>query len=244
MIKRFNRYEIKYVVPAFKLQRLVPDLLLTMDRDAYVSGAGFYRVSSLYFDTPGLDCYWNKLDGLLYRRKLRIRIYPDRPDGPAFVEIKQRVNRTVQKRRLAMSLQDAYALCSGKYFQLSEADDQAVADEVHYLVTVLRLAPKNIISYNRRAFVGRFVDAGLRLTFDTMVKARWAGFDLHQQNRKMMLAYTPGLAIMEVKANERIPHWLVNTLARHQCTLTRVSKYCQGIAQIQKRLQMGRVQVG
>ncbi|MHC5063568.1 MAG: VTC domain-containing protein [Planctomycetota bacterium] len=244
MIKRFNRYEIKYTILASKLQRLIADLVLNMDRDPYVSGAGFYRISSLYFDTPGLDCYWNKLDGLLFRRKLRIRIYPDRPKGPAFVEIKQRVNRTVQKRRLAMDLKDAYALCSGRPFKLSEADDQAVADEVHYLVTSLRLAPKNVISYSRQAFVGRFVDAGLRLTFDTLVKARWAGFDLHQQNRRMMIAYPPNQAIMEVKANERVPHWLVNTLARHQCTLTRVSKYCQGIAQIQTRLQSGRVQAG
>ncbi len=244
MIKRFNRYEIKYTVLASQLRRLIADLNLNMDRDPYVSGAGFYRISSLYFDTPGLDCYWNKLDGLLFRRKLRIRIYPDRPEGPAFVEIKQRVNRTVQKRRLAMSLKDAYSLCTGKSFQLSEADDQAVADEVHYLVTSLRLSPKNVISYNRQAFVGRFVDAGLRLTFDTMIKARWAGFDLEQQSRKMMLAYPPDQAVMEVKANERVPHWLVNTLARHQCTLTRVSKYCQGIAQIQRRLHSGRIQTG
>jgi hypothetical protein len=38
-----------------------------------------------------------------------------------------------------------------------------------------------------------------------------------------------------VKANERVPHWLTSLLARHQCNLTRVSKYCQGIATITNR---------
>ena len=105
--KRFNRYEIKYGLPVGAVRAILPDLRRFLGRDAYGSEHGFYSVSALYFDTPDLDCYLNKLDGLLYRRKLRIRIYPDRLDGPAFVEIKQRVNRTVQKRRLPMTLQDA-----------------------------------------------------------------------------------------------------------------------------------------
>jgi len=235
VIKRFNRYEIKYAIPVSSLSVLKPDLERFLGRDSYGGAAGFYSIASMYFDTPDLDSYRNKLDGLLYRRKLRIRIYPDRPDGPAFVEIKQRVNRTVQKRRLAMTLPDAYRMCSGSLrFQLSEADDQAVADEVHYLVTSLRLRPKNIIAYTRQAYVGHMVDPGMRLTFDTLVRTRRADFDL-EVPRKTQLAFPAHLAVMEVKANERVPHWLTSLLARHQCTLTRISKYCNGITALASR---------
>lgn len=235
MIKRFNRYEIKYSVPVGDLRHLLPDLERFLKLDPYAEGAGFYRVASLYFDTPTLDCYRNKIDGLKFRRKLRIRIYPDVPDGPAFVEIKQRINRTVQKRRIVMTLPDAYRLCSGDMrFQVSEQDDQEVADEVHYLVRTLRLVPQNVISYTRQAWMGHFVDPGLRLTFDTMVRTRRAGFDL-EKARRLILAYPAGRAIMEVKVNERIPHWLATVLGRHECQLDRISKYCHGIAQLMRQ---------
>jgi SPX domain protein involved in polyphosphate accumulation len=235
MIKRFNRYEIKYSIPVSSFRYLKPDLERFLGRDKHGGKLGFYSIASLYFDTPDLDCYRNKLDGLLFRRKLRIRVYPDKPDGTAFVEIKQRVNRTVQKRRLAMTLKDAYAMCSGSmHFKLSDADDQEVADEVHYLVTSLRLRPKNVIAYTRQAYEGHTVDPGMRLTFDTLIRTRPAGFDLEEPHHTQ-IAFPAHLSIMEVKANERVPHWLTNLLARHQCTLTRVSKYCCGIAAIAKR---------
>jgi hypothetical protein len=38
--------------------------------------------------------------------------------------------------------------------------------------------------------------------------------------------------IMEVKADERVPQWIASLLARHDCQLSRVSKYCTGVAQI------------
>lgn len=240
MIKRFNRYEIKYAIPVKSFGSLKPDLERFLGRDAHGGESGFYSIASLYFDTPDLDCYRNKLDGLLFRRKLRIRVYPNKPDGVAFVEIKQRVNRTVQKRRLAMTLADAYAMCSGSMrFKLSEADDQEVADEVHYLVTSLRLRPKNIIAYTRQAYEGHTVDPGMRLTFDTLIRTRRADFDL-EVAQPTQIAFPAQLSIMEVKANERVPHWLVSLLARHQCNLTRVSKYCNGISAIANRQQTKR----
>lgn len=235
MIKRFNRYELKYSIPVATMARLLPDLMRFLKEDPHAEARGFYKVSSLYFDTPDLDCYRNKIDGLLFRRKLRIRVYPDVPDGPAFVEIKQRINRTVQKRRLAMTLADAYRLCSGDMrFHVSEQDDQEVADEVHCLVRSLRLTPRNVITYTRQAWMGYFMDPGLRVTFDTMVRTRSARFDL-ELPRRLFLAYPPGRVIMEIKANERVPHWLTTTLARHECSLERISKYCHGMSQIMKQ---------
>jgi len=235
MIKRFNRYEIKYSIPATRIRYLVPNLLNFLTRDPHGSDSGYYKVASLYFDTADLSCFRNKMDGLLYRRKLRIRIYPNVSHKTAFVEIKQRVNRTVQKRRLMMTLPDAYKLCSGQtQFKLSEADDQEIADEVLYLVRSMRLIPQNVISYNRLAYQGNFMDPGLRLTFDTMIRARRAGLDLEKHFR-MAIAYPANLVIMEVKANEQIPHWLTTILARHECNLDRISKYCCGIAMIKQQ---------
>jgi VTC domain len=37
---------------------------------------------------------------------------------------------------------------------------------------------------------------------------------------------------MEVKADDRVPEWTTSLLARHGCQLTRVSKYCAGVARL------------
>lgn len=78
-----------------------------MDRDLN-SPVGGYGVWSLYYDSPPeLRFYWEKIEGLKFRRKLRIRHYGD-PVGvtddspPVCVEIKQRVNRVTQKRRITL----------------------------------------------------------------------------------------------------------------------------------------------
>ena len=36
----------------------------------------------------------------------------------------------------------------------------------------------------------------------------------------------PGYAVLEIKANDRVPYWLTHLVARNNLQLTRVSKYC------------------
>ncbi len=39
----------------------------------------------------------------------------------------------------------------------------------------------------------------------------------------------PRFAILEVKANEKIPYWITEMIASHNIKLIRVSKYCQAL---------------
>jgi SPX domain protein involved in polyphosphate accumulation len=150
------------------------------------------------------------------------------------VEIKQRINRTVQKRRLALPIEQAQALCVGQG-QPSGLDplDEQVANEVHYLALAKHLRPTAITAYLRRAFEGRQRNAGLRVTFDTDVRSRIHALELNA-NAENHLVIPPGWAIMEVKANEAIPVWVLALLAKHECQLCRVSKYCLGLARLKR----------
>ena len=69
MIKRFNRYELKYLVDARRYQSMASDLAHFMTPDPHGDIDGFYRVTSLYYDSPGLSAYWSKLDGLKFRTR-------------------------------------------------------------------------------------------------------------------------------------------------------------------------------
>ena len=231
MIHRFNRYEFKYIVRIDEVHRIIADLESMTKPDEH-SGSRGYRVVNLYYDSPGLDFYWDKLDGIRNRRKLRLRIYPGddiEAVNHGMVEIKQRIDRTVMKRRLKLPLDEAEQLCAG-YMEWNDLDelDRQVASEVQYIVQAMHLRPTCATAYRRLAYVGGLYDAGLRITFDIDVSCRVHGLTVNF-DAKNHLMLPPEWSIMEVKVNEAVPDWVTSLLARHNCQLRRVSKYCAGL---------------
>ncbi|AXI79989.1 polyphosphate polymerase domain-containing protein [Peterkaempfera bronchialis] len=227
----FNRYELKYLVPAEQATAIRDELVERMDRDPH-SPVGGYGVWSLYYDTPQLRFYWEKIEGLKFRRKLRLRHYGDlaavTDDSPVFVEVKQRVNRVTQKRRIRLPYATARRLCDRRELIEHAERERAFVEEVLDLVVRLDLRPTAITGYQREALVGRAQDTGLRVTFDRRIRGRDRDFHLgaEAENR-----YTvpPHLAVMEVKVNERAPYWITDLAARRDLNLVRVSKYVQSI---------------
>lgn len=231
MIRRFNRFELKYILSIQQAEAIMQDLAAQTLPDAH-SGPDGYRISSLYYDSPELDFFWDKIEGVKFRRKIRVRIYPqvDKAPETAMVEIKQRINKTVQKRRLILPLDQAYRLCEESIdLPGLDAIDETVASEIRYLVQAKHLVPSCIIEYNRKAFVGTAYNPGLRITFDTHLKCRIKDLRLeHDSLNRYFLP--PDWVIMEVKVDETVPDWVSSLLISHNCELNRVSKYCAGLA--------------
>jgi hypothetical protein len=240
MIRRFNRYELKYLIPGAVRDAMIPSMLGYMQPDREGGPDGAYAVTSLYYDTFDLSCYRAKIDGINYRRKLRIRRYgAASADRPVMVEIKQRINRTTQKRRLALPLDRAYALCDGGLDERFEDPlDQSVAEEVAFLVGARQLGPKCVISYRRRAFVGSSFEPGLRITFDENLRVSDASRGL-SDGAARHLFLRPDCAVLEVKSNDVVPLWVSRLLAAHSCTVVRYSKYCAGIARLRGLTRAG-----
>jgi SPX domain protein involved in polyphosphate accumulation len=231
-LRTFNRFELKYVVTKRDLDRLRPELASYMVRDPFADETGSYTLSSLYYDSPNLDCYWAKLDGLKFRRKLRIRHY-ERPepltdDTPVFVEIKQRIDRVTQKRRAVLGYSDARELCDERLVPEVETRDEAVVDEVFELLIRHRLRPTCITTYQREAWIGGEYDPGLRITFDFDLRYRLHDLELDSKHRGKYM-FPPHYAVLEIKLNDRAPYWLTHLVARNNLQLTRMSKYCTSL---------------
>lgn len=227
----FNRYEIKYFVDEMKVPELRRELAARMDTDPY-SPHGGYPVTSLYYDTPDLRFYWEKIEGLKFRRKVRMRLYGDpaacTDDTPVQVEIKQRVNRVTQKRRTALPYGVALRWLNGREDIECDDSQRPFVDEVSGLVGNLDLRPIVTTGYLREAFVGRDADLGLRVTIDHKVHGRDRDFHFASgaENRFII---PPKLAVVELKANERVPYWATDLTARLDMSVIRVSKYCQSV---------------
>lgn len=242
-IRAFNRFELKYLIDFEQIESVRADLASRLQPDPHQPD-GSYPVWSLYYDTPDRKFYWEKVDGIKFRRKLRIRHYgnPDqlRPESKVFVEIKQRVNRVTQKRRVATSYADALSLCNDHLrLEMPDRQSQSVVDEVLRLAAGLDLEPAAITGYQRLAMSGKETDGGLRITFDTHLRGRTSDLELHSAVETPPIL-DARLAIVEVKVNERVPYWLTDKVATHNMQLIRVSKYCtsvEGIAPAALRVQ-------
>ena len=140
-VRSFNRYELKYLLSDAQARAFRADLATHSSPDPHSGGEG-YPVYSLYWDAPELTCFWEKLDGEKYRRKLRFRRYAT--GDQAFVEIKQRIDRTVQKRRTRLDLAEALALFDRGALdsERESATPDAVLREAAVMCRTQRLEPK------------------------------------------------------------------------------------------------------
>ena len=107
----FQRFEFKYQMPLDFVEGIIPELLKYMDFDPFAQKFPDhgYTVASLYFDSVGLDCYYQKLAGVRTRKKLRIRFYPENgltPETKVFLEIKRKYDAVVVKDRLALNYEN------------------------------------------------------------------------------------------------------------------------------------------
>lgn len=231
-LHRFNRYEIKYLMQESQLQELREKLQQRMQSDSHHLHNGPSRVTSLYYDSRDLRCYWEKIEGLRFRRKLRIRIYGEpetiSDETTAFVEIKQRVNRVTQKRRIPLTYAQARQLCDERIDPDDSTVRQEFVNEVLTFALNLDLQPTAITSYHREAFVGQDADTGVRVTMDHRVRGRNRDFYLGMASTNNFII-PPHLAIVELKANERVPSWFTDLAAELNLSTVRISKYCQSI---------------
>ena len=244
-IKRFDRYELKYVITHDQYNLMRTALSDYMVPDAEGDEHGRYVITSLYFDSQDYKAYWDKIEGHRFRRKVRVRVYGNQPvlaETTCFVEIKQRINKTLQKRRILLPYETAIALCATGEATIADSEaDQAVIDEIRYLHHTLQLQPACIVSYQRLAYNGDEFDPGLRVTFDSVLQGRTHSLSLlTSEQSENQYVLPPNIYILEVKANHRVPNWLTELVNTYHCQLRRVSKYCAVLENSKMLLQTQR----
>jgi SPX domain protein involved in polyphosphate accumulation len=227
-VRSFNRYELKYLLDRPRAQAFLADIEGYCRPDPHADQERGYSVYSLYWDSPELDCFWEKIDGQKYRRKLRLRRYTD--GEHAFLEIKQRIDRTVQKRRTRLPLELA-----ARVFTSKGVDPQAeyeitdpVGQEALFLAHSLDQRPTVAVLYRRLAYFGNF-DAELRITLDSRVQYDAHAHDIREPFETGKYVLDPQLSVLEIKFNDRVPIWLTKLVARHQLPVVRYSKYCAAV---------------
>jgi SPX domain protein involved in polyphosphate accumulation len=229
-----SRYEIKYAVPESSIMEISRMLRLFAVHDPFTppSKRMEYTVRSVYYDTPTLEFYYQKLDGLKVRKKLRIRTYGHEKDI-AFLEIKRRYTDIVVKERVKLHYDQIESLVRGDTDWLSEDAGHPhkttlIAGKFLYSLLKMRLMPTLLVIYDREAFAHPLIPTQ-RATIDHSM--RYVPYpvlgDLFQTDG--LVRITEPQAILELKFNDFMPKWMRRLESAFHLRQQSVSKYTLGI---------------
>lgn len=214
------REEKKFLLNIEEYRRKSHFLDAFMIQDAH-NGAQGYRVRSLYFDTIYDNDFFEKMEGLEARRKLRLRVYDPKNDF-AVLEMKQKQGAAQLKRSLRLPKEEAQALIAGDYTPLLGYSEE-FARECYALMHAKCYRPKTIVEYKRKAYIAK--ENKIRVTFDSEITATESCFDLFSEKLLLNPVMDRFSAVMEVKFNGFLLDYirqLINSVNKSELS---VSKY-------------------
>ncbi len=215
------RVEKKYRIPTWQAAGLYQRLRYVMQEDAH-NGNDSYMVRSLYFDTFRNDDYFDKIDGIEDRQKIRLRIY-DTEEKQAKLEWKIKHNRAQIKKSLLLPKSEAEALIEGDYEVLKRREEK-LAQDLYHTIKMQGYHPVCIVEYQRKALVAKTND--IRVTFDSLVSSNEGNFDLFSNTLQTYPVMSMDTTIVEVKYNGFLLSYIQQILATVDVTEESASKYC------------------
>ena len=214
------RKEIKYVISRVEFLRLTKHLDVLMQRDT--NGVnGTYIVRSQYYDSLGDRDLYDNLDGVMEKRKIRVRIYsPD--DQYAKLEYKCKSNTDGKKYSLTITREETLLMEKRQYGFLLDYEEP-LAKTLYVKLMQGGYMPKTIVEYKRTAYMHTVSD--VRVTFDTDIRAGVVPYGIFAEN----LAYIPLIegdrGVLEVKYNDFVPSTLKQIIQEINSLPEASSKY-------------------
>lgn len=193
-----------------------------MHRDKYSPDRG-YPVRSLYFDDIGDSAVVEKLDGVEYRDKYRLRTYDLGLDWVK-LERKRKNNNYVVKTSVCLSKKQARKLMEGDYEFLRSLDSPG-ACSIYYDFVRKYLRPVAVVDYLREAYVLPYNN--IRITFDKELAANSYNLDMFDVGIVLRPVQPKDVIIMEVKFNTALPSWFKDFFHLESATMSAISKYTQ-----------------
>jgi hypothetical protein len=165
-----ERFEAKYTIPLSMVDEISSFIspYCALDKYSEKSPNLFYRINSLYFDTPEYLFLRQRMRKVESRFNMRIRSYGDHPTLPHFFEIKQRRGDVIKKYRARTDSADLQDQVEGPVLQRFEnEDDKQYANRELFARTAHRYnaKPLVLVQYLRKAYFSEYDDYA-RVTFD------------------------------------------------------------------------------
>lgn len=219
------RHELKYFLSRSQyevLHRVLPTILA---KDAHTDENAEYHIRSLYFDTLNDDALYDKISGVNYRNKYRIRIY-NFSDALIRMECKSKINSLISKRSVLITRDLADQIIAGDPSGLENTPSGLLRDTFREMRHHM-LKPAVVVDYVREAYVHPVEE--VRITFDKQLRSGLKNYDMFNPRLPVYPPFkNPDQIILEVKYNRFLPEYISQLLtsAAGWATRSAISKYC------------------
>jgi len=226
----FQRFEFKYLIDLETVQKIKNYIFPYVITDQYAVGTQnlCYEVVSLYYDNPLYYYYYEKMDGVKNRKKIRLRTYrnDDRWAGNIFFEIKRKNDAVVLKDRICLSREDYRYFLSDDSLPTVGETSRKIIEEYQQEKKMRAITPRLLVTYDREPYLGRF-SPNFRVTFDSRIRAM-ENDDLYSLQGGWREIYE-GLTVMEIKFTGLLPSYIRDVIQKFDLERTAFSKYCHGV---------------
>lgn len=188
-----------------------------MQEDEY----GLHTICNIYYDTPDFDLIRRSIEQPVYKEKLRLRSYGiPTADSKVFLEIKKKYKKIVNKRRIQLTLQEAY-----DYIErgIRPEKESQILREIDFFLNRYPLKRGLYLAYDRIALFDR-QDPDFRVTFDQNIRSRSSRMGLENGDRGQLLL-PDGYYLMESKVLGATPLWFTEILSDLSIYPVSFSKY-------------------
>ena len=217
------RHEQKYIINEGEYRILSTRLRACLSQDPHAArNGGEYFIRSLYFDDPFDSALEEKMSGIGYRDKFRIRIY-NLNDSVIKLERKHKEDQYILKDSLTLSRQECDALLRGNQaFLLSRPEP--FAKTAYGIFRSRQLRPKVLVDYTREPYVFPYED--VRITFDKNIRTAMRRTDLFNPDVPTYPVWDlKNCMILEIKFNRSLPVYVQELIQLGSSELTAASKY-------------------
>ncbi len=225
------RNELKFELSDYDLTRIKMRLTPLMYPDIHQGPEG-YLVKSLYFDDLYDSCASEKENGIHRWEKYRIRQYGNSLD---FIRLEKKIKcgNMSQKMSRLITLHDYNTLLSddadAMYDLLFQNKDNLLG-ELAYKIRYKKFSPKCIVQYERYGLVEN--NGNVRITFDRNITGSRQITGFFDSDSFMIPLMPQGHHILEIKYDELLPQYILQTLDLGNLRKQSYSKYYQTRAAI------------
>lgn len=221
----FCRREKKLLIDASLAPVLQGELAAYMLPDKHNVNGEPYAICNLYFDDDADSIIRHSISKPTFKEKMRLRSYgTPNMDSKVFLEIKKKSERIGTKRRVTMTLSQAYDYIEhGIYPEHPSTLEAQILREIDHYRATYPVYPKVYVSYLRHAYHGKD-DPSFRVTFDREILTR--RHDLALEKGRFGTPLLPeGKVLLEVKFIGAVPLWFARLMSRYHLSFGSYSKY-------------------
>lgn len=216
------RYELKYFISEGEYVDLSQRLKNIMPLDSYAAkNGGGYHLRSLYFDDIYNTAMWEKQDGVMIRKKFRIRTY-NYKDYDIKLEKKMKFDQMTGKASVELSKEACDSILRNDWRNIRLGVDP-VLDEFYADMRTRLLKPVVIVDYDREAYT--YNAGNVRITFDRFLHSGQFDHNLFSKHNTTVPVLPPGIMILEVKYDNFLPPHIKAILSTVKGTRSAISKY-------------------